>query len=250
MNDFNGQYSSSRPTVQDMSLDLGLRNFMLGIYQKMALGLVVTGVMAWLVSSNPTVAELMFRLTPDGRFAGYTMLGMVISFAPLVVLLGSNMIMRNPTAVSTGALYWLVVTLLGLSLGAVFLIYTGASLASTFFITAASFGGLSIVGYTTKKDLSGWGKFLVMALIGIILVSIVNMFLKSPILYYAYNAIGVLVMAGFIAYDTQRLKGLYYELGGNQAHMAMATNYGALSLYINFVNMFQFLLAFIGVRRD
>jgi FtsH-binding integral membrane protein len=250
MNDNSGQYQN-RSTVQDMSVDLGLRNFMLGIYQKMALGLLLTAALAYAVSTVPALQEIMFRMTQDGRIAGYTIVGTIISFAPLAILLGSSFLMKNPTAASTGALYWLVVSLIGLSLGAVFLLYTGASLASTFLITAASFAGLSLVGYTTKTDMSSWGKFLIMALIGLIITGLVNaFFLKSTLIHYVYNALGVLIMAGFIAYDTQRLKGLYYDLGGNQAHMAMATNYGALSLYINFVNMFQFLLAFMGVRRD
>lgn len=240
----------SRETVQDLTIDLGLRNFMLGIYQKMGLGLLVTGLLAYAVSTVPALQQIMFNVTPDGRLAGYTLIGYAVSFAPLVILLGSSFIMRNPTKASTGALYWLVVSLIGLSLGAVFMLYTGMSLATTLFVTAAAFGALSIVGYTTKKDLSSMGKFLVMALFGIIIAGVANWFLKSPMLYYITSAVGVVVMAGFIAYDTQRLKNLYYDLGGNESDMAMATNYGALSLYINFVNMFQFLLAFIGVRRD
>jgi uncharacterized protein len=233
-----------------LAMDLGLRNFMIGIYQKMGLGLVVTGALAYAVSTVPELKALMFQVTPDGRLAGYTMLGMIISFAPMVILLGSNFLMRNPSAVTSGALYWVVVALIGLSLGSVFLLYTGGSLASTFFITAAAFGGLSIAGYTTKKDLSGWGKFLIMAVIGLIIAMIANFFIKSTMFYYITSAIGVLVFSAFIAYDTQRLKNVYYELAGDQHSMAVMTNMGALSLYINFVNLFQFLLAFLGVRRD
>jgi FtsH-binding integral membrane protein len=234
----------------NLAMDLGLRNFMIGIYQKMGLGLLVTGALAYAVSTVPELKALMFQVTPDGRLAGYTMLGMIISFAPMVILLGSNFIMRSPNAVTSGALYWVVVALIGLSLGSVFLLYTGGSLASTFFITAAAFGGLSLAGYTTKKDLSGWGKFLIMAVIGLIVAMIANFFIKSSIFYYITSAIGVLVFSAFIAYDTQRLKNVYYELTGNQHSMAVMTNMGALSLYINFVNLFQFLLAFLGVRRD
>lgn len=232
-----------------LAMDLGLRNFMIGIYQKMGLGLVVTGALAYAVSTVPELKALMFQVNPNGKL-DYTPLGLIISLAPMFILLGSGFLMRNPSAVTSGALYWVVVALIGLSLGSVFLLYTGGSLASTFFITAAAFGGLSIAGYTTKKDLSGWGKFLIMAVIGLIIAMIANFFIKSTMFYYITSAIGVLVFSAFIAYDTQRLKNVYYELAGDQHSMAVMTNMGALSLYINFVNLFQFLLAFLGVRRD
>lgn len=249
MNPYDESLSHSRPTVESEARDLGLRNFFLGVYQKMALGLLLTAALAYAVSTVPLLRELMFTVSPSGRLS-YTLLGYAVSFAPLLILLGAGFVMKNPTAASTGALYWLVVSLIGLSLGGVFLLYTGASLFTTFLVTSGAFAGLSIVGYTTKKDLSSWGKFLYMAIIGIILAGIVNWFLKSPALYYATSAIGVAVMAGFMAYDTQRLKMSYYELSRQGASTALLTNYGALELYIDFVNMFQFLLAFIGVRRD
>jgi FtsH-binding integral membrane protein len=116
-------------------------------------------------------------------------------------------------------------------------------------ITAASFGALSLIGYTTKKDLTGFGSFLIMGVIGLVLASVVNIFLHSSVIAFAVNALGVLIFAGLIAYDTQRLKMTYYQLGGDQAAMGVATNYGALSLYINFINLFQFLLQFLGQRR-
>jgi uncharacterized protein len=246
MADFNGQYSTT--TVQDASIDAGLRQFMLGIYNKMGLGLVLTGILAWATSSIPEVRDILFRVV-NGRFAGYTIIGMAVTFAPVVVLLGAGFIMRNPTAATTAGLYWLTVGLIGLSTGANFLIYTGASIASTFFITAATFGALSLLGYTTKKDLSAMGKFLFMAVIGLIIASVVNIFMQSSMFFLIINVLGVLIFAGLIAYDTQNLKRTYYSLGGNEAGMAMATNYGALSLYINFINMFQFLLALFGSRR-
>jgi len=140
-----------------------------------------------------------------------------------------------------------VVSLIGASLGVVVLTYTGASIASTFLITAAAFGGLSLVGYTTKRDLTGFGSFLIVGLIGLIIASIVNLFLQNSMMNFIISVLGVLIFAGLIAYDTQRLK--YYDLGGDQAAMGVATNYGALSLYINFINLFQFLLALFGERR-
>ena len=127
--------------------------------------------------------------------------------------------------------------------------YTGGSIASTFLITATAFGALSLVGYTTKKDLTGFGSFLIMGVWGLVIASVVNMFLNLPAIYWIINVVGVLIFAGLTAYDTQRLKMTYYALGGNQTAMSVATSFGALSLYINFINMFQFLLALFGGRR-
>ena len=129
------------------------------------------------------------------------------------------------------------------------LVYTGASIASTFLITATAFGGLSLFGYTTKKDLTGIGSFLIMGVFGLIIASVVNIFLQSSMMQFIISVLGVLIFAGLIAYDTQRLKMTYYELGGDQAAMGVATNYGALSLYLDFINLFQFLLQFFGDRR-
>jgi FtsH-binding integral membrane protein len=141
------------------------------------------------------------------------------------------------------------VALMGASLGVLALIYTGASIASTFLITAIAFGGLSLYGYVTKRDLTGFGSFLIVGLIGLIIASVVNMFLHNGMMGFIISVLGVFIFAGLIAYDTQRLKMTYYALGGNQAAMGVATNYGALSLYINFINLFQFLLSIFGSRR-
>jgi FtsH-binding integral membrane protein len=251
MSDFNrGGYARSIPADRaDMSVDAGLRSFMLGVYNKVALGLVLSAGLAFLTGAYPPVRDLMFRVTADGRLAGFTLLGMAVVFAPLVVLLMSGFAMRNPTAKGAGALYWTIVSLMGASLGVVVLVYTGASIASTFLITAAAFGGLSLVGYTTKKDLTGFGSFLIMGVIGLILASLVNMFLHMAAIAFIVNILGVLIFSGLIAYDTQRLKMTYYQLGGDQQAMGVATNYGALSLYINFINLFQFLLSILGSRR-
>ena len=248
MSDFNGNFARSVPADRaDMSVDAGLRSFMLGVYNKVALGLVLSAALAFLTGTYPPVRDLMYAVTAQG--IRMTMLGMIVSFAPLVLLLISGFAIRNPSPASSGAIYWTIVTLIGASLGVVVLLYTGASIAQTFLITAASFGALSLVGYTTKKDLSGFGSFLIMGVIGLMLASVVNIFLKSPGLVFAINALGVLIFAGLIAYDTQRLKMTYYALGGDQTAMGVATNYGALSLYINFINLFQFLLQFLGQRR-
>ena len=248
MSDYNGNFARTVPADRaDMSVDAGLRSFMLGVYNKVALGLLLSAALAFLTGTYPPVRDLMYQVTASG--IRMTMLGMIVSFAPLVLLLVSGFAIKNPSPASSGAIYWTIVSLIGASLGVVVLMYTGASIAQTFLITAASFGALSLIGYTTKKDLTGFGSFLIMGLIGLILASVVNICLKSPGLVFAINALGVLIFAGLIAYDTQRLKMTYYQLGGDQAAMGVATNYGALSLYINFINLFQFLLQFLGQRR-
>jgi FtsH-binding integral membrane protein len=253
MSDFNNGYARPLPQSADMSVDAGLRSFMLGVYNKVALGLLVSAVLAYVTGSVPAVRDLLFSTAvfPDGvtRLTGMTMLGMIVAFSPLVLILGSNFVMKNPTAGGASALYWLVVALIGASMGTIVLVYTGASVVQTFLITAAAFGGLSLFGYTTKKDLSGIGSFLIMGVIGLIIAMVVNMFLQSSMMQMIISIAGVLIFAGLIAYDTQRLKMTYYALGGNQSAMSVATSYGALSLYISFINMFQFLLMLFGGRR-
>ena len=249
MSDFNNGYARPLPQTADMSVDAGLRSFMLGVYNKLALGLVVAGALAYVTGNVPAVQQLLFGVTPDGR-VGLTVLGMIVQFSPLVMLFGSMFFMKNPTAKGVNMLYWAVVSTIGAGLGVLFLRYTGGSLASTFFVTAAAFAGLSLVGYTTKKDLTAMGSFLIMGVIGLVIASLVNMFMQSGTMYLIISALGVLIFSGLIAYDTQRLKMTYYQLGGNQEAMGVATGFGALSLFINFVNLFQFLLAFMGGSRE
>lgn len=239
MNEFERVGARSIPMGRaDMAVDAGLRSFMLGVYNKLGLGLVISGALAYAAAHYPPLRDLIFG----------TPLYYVVAFAPIVILLISSFAMKNPSPTGAGVLYWTIVTLMGLGLGVVFLMYTGASIAKTFLITAASFGFLSLWGYTTKKDLTGMGSFLIMGVFGLILASIVNIFLKSGPLDLAISALGVLIFAGLIAFDTQRLKHTYYELGGDARGTAVATNYGALSLYINFINLFMFLLRLLGNR--
>ncbi|MDO9588094.1 MAG: Bax inhibitor-1/YccA family protein [Brevundimonas sp.] len=251
MSDFRNGYSI--PATTDMSADAGLRSFMLGVYNKVALGLLVSAALAWVTGSYEPVRDLLFSTAvfPDGvtRLTGMTMLGMVVAFSPLVLLLGSNFVMKNPTAGGASALYWLIVALIGASMGTIVLVYTGASVIQTFLITSAAFGALSLFGYTTKKDMTGIGSFLIMGVIGLIIAMVVNIFLQNHMMQLIISAVGVLIFAGLTAYDTQRLKMTYYALGGNQTAMSVATSYGALSLYISFINMFQFLLMLFGGRR-
>ncbi len=248
MSDFNNGFARPLPQTADMSVDAGLRSFMLGVYNKLALGLLVAGALAYMTGNYRPVMEMLYGLTSDGRI-GLTPLGLGVQFLPLVLLFGSMFFMKNPTARGVNLLYWAVVASIGAGMGVLFLRYTGGSLATTFLVTAAAFGGLSLFGYTTKKDMTGLGTFLIMGVIGLIVAMIANMFINSGPLGLVISGLGVLIFSGLIAYDTQRLKMTYYALGGDQNAMGVATGYGALSLFINFINLFQFLLAFMGGRR-
>jgi len=250
MSDIDGGTAEHAPSTADMSVDLGLRRFMLGVYNKVALGLVLSAGLAYLTSMVPPVRDLMFQLTPDSRLAGYTGVGMIVVFAPLVVMMISMFAMRSPSANGATLLYWTISALIGASLGVLGLVYTGASLVSTFLIAASAFGALSLFGYTTRRDLSGIGSFLIIALFGLVAASLVQMFWNPPGLSFAVSVVGVLVFAGLIAYDTQRLKMTYYRLSGDQAALGAATSFGALSLYLDFINLFQFLLSIFGNRRQ
>jgi len=248
MSDFNRGYAGQVQAGQaDMSVDVGLRSFMLGVYNKMALGLVLSAGLAWLTSQYPPVRDMMFSV--EGNRIAYTPIGMIVAFAPLAVILFSAFVMRNATPRSSGIVYWLIVSLMGAGMGVLGLVYTGASIASTFLITATAFGALSLVGYTTKKDLTAFGSFLIMGLWGVILASLVNMFLHSSAIAFIVSLVGVAIFAGLTAYDTQKLKMQYYQLGGDQAALGVATNYGALNLYLDFVNLFILLLRLTGSRR-
>jgi len=171
-----------------------------------------------------------------------------VAFAPLAILL-FQAFMRRTSPQTAAITYWVIVALIGASFGMLFILYSGVSIFQTFLVTAAAFGGLSLVGYTTKRDLTGMGSFLIMGLWGLIFASIATIFFHSPMLVFAINLIGVLIFAGLIAYDTQRLKMTYYQLGGDTAGMSVATSYGALSLYLDFINLFRFLLYFMGGSR-
>jgi hypothetical protein len=241
-------FTRSIPASLDMSVDAGLRSFMLGVYNKVGLGLIWSAMLAFLTGTYAPVRDLMFRVS-DGYVVGYTGIGMIVAFAPLAVLLIAGFAMRNPTARSAGAVYWTVVTLMGASLGVIALAYTATSIFSTFLITASAFGALSLVGYVTKKDLTAMGSFMIVGLFGIIIASLVNIFLHSTGMAFIINVLGVLIFSGLIAYDTQRLKMTYYQLGGNEAAMGVATSYGALSLYLDFINLFLFLLRLFGGGR-
>ena len=250
MSDFNRGFVRPLPGQADMAVDAGLRAFMLGVYNKVALGLLLSGVLAWITSHQPVVQYIFPTVqTPYGLAHTVSAIGLVLMFAPLAVLIGARFLMRTATPQNSGALYWTIVSLIGASMGVLLLRYTGESVATTFFVTAAAFGGLSLFGYTTKRDLSAMGSFLIMGLWGIVLASVVNFFLHSSVVAFTVSVLGVLIFSGLIAWDTQRLKMTYYQIGGDKAGLGVATNFGALSLYLDFINLFQFLLALFGSRR-
>jgi hypothetical protein len=220
-----------------VSYDEGLRKHMLSIYNYMSSGILLTGIVALLAFTSGTAAAI---------FSG-GILRWIVALSPLAIVFAMSF---GANRFSTGALqlmFWAFATLMGLSLSSVFLIYTGGSIATTFFATAAAFAGLSLWGYTTKKSLSGMGSFLIMGVIGLLVAMLLNMFLQSPAFHYAISFIGVLIFAGLTAYDTQRLKNEYTYLRGTE-FAGKAVILGALSLYLDFVNMFQFLLSFLGNR--
>ena len=247
MSDYDRGFPRTVPAgAADMAVDAGLRGFMLGVYNKVALGLIVSAALAYLTASYPPVRDLLYRVSPDGYLVGLTNLGIAVKFAPLLMVLLLMFGMRNPSPRAAGIMYWAIVATIGAGLGVWILTYTGVSVASTFLITATAFGGLSLYGYVTKKDLSGIGSFLIVGLIGVIIAMVANYFLHSAMLMFVVNVIGVLVFAGLIAFDTQKLKMTYYALGGNQAAMNVATSFGALRLYLDFINLFQFLMMLFG----
>src|SRR4029453_5377795 len=183
MSDFNRDYARTVPTDRaDMSVDVGLRSFMLGVYNKVALGLVLSAGLAFLTGQFAPVQALLYRVTADGHLVGMQPLGYLVAFAPLGIILFGMVALRNATPRSSGISYWAIVSLIGASLGVLTLLYTGASIASTFLITATAFGGLSLFGYTTKRDLTGFGSFLLVGLIGLVIAMVVNIFLQNSVM--------------------------------------------------------------------
>jgi uncharacterized protein len=218
-------------------IDQGLRSYMLGIYNMMALGVALTGLIAYFVGNNPAMIQSIF-MSP---------LKWVVMFAPLGVVMLLSFGINKLSAGAAQGLYWLYAALMGVSLSFIFTAYTGSSIAKTFFITAATFGALSLYGYTTKKSLAGWGTFLFMGMVGLIIASIVNIFLKSDAMSFVISIIGVLIFAGLTAYDTQKLKGMYFE-GDAADTLSKKITMGALTLYLDFINLFMYLLRFLGSR--
>jgi FtsH-binding integral membrane protein len=228
----------TRAQADAAQIDVGLRQHMLRVYNYMASGVALTGIVAYAVASSPTMLQAIFG----------TPLQWVVMLAPFAFILVLSFGLHKLSLFATQALFWLFAATMGLSLASIFVVYTGESIARVFFITSASFGALSLYGYTTKRDLTGMGSFMIMGLFGIVIASVVNLFLKSSGLQFAISVIGVLVFAGLTAYDTQRIKSMYMESDGTETAGKKAVM-GALSLYLDFVNMMMMLLHLFGQRR-
>jgi uncharacterized protein len=219
-----------------VSVDQGLRSHMLKVYNYMASGVLLTGIVALLFAQSGMAAQVL-----------NTPLRWLLMFAPLGFIMVMSFGMNKLSTSALQALFFAFAAVMGLSMASIFLVFSGESIARTFFVTAASFAGLSLFGYTTKKDLTGWGSFLIMGVVGLFLASIVNIFLGSTTLQLVVSFLGVLIFAGLTAYDTQRIKSEYLHFAGHESIGKLAIM-GALNLYLDFVNMFQFLLSFMGSR--
>jgi FtsH-binding integral membrane protein len=217
--------------------DAGLRSYMLKVYNYMASGVLLTGIVALLFANSGMAAQVM--ATP---------LRWLIIFAPLAFVFGMSFGVNRMQTSTLQALFWGFAVAMGLSMSTIFLVYTGTSIAQTFFAVSGAFLGLSLYGYTTKKDLSGFGTFLIMGVVGLLIAMVINLFIQSTAMAFAISAIGVLLFAGLTAYDTQKIKSMYAHIAGSDM-MGKAAIMSALTLYLDFINMFQFMLSFMGDRR-
>jgi FtsH-binding integral membrane protein len=216
--------------------DAGLRSYMLSVYNYMASGVLLTGIVALLFATSGLAQQVLS-----------TPLRWVIMLAPLGFVMAMSFGLNRMKTSTLQALFWAFTVVMGLSMSSIFLVYTGTSIAQTFFAVSAAFAGLSLWGYTTKKDLSGFGTFLIMGVVGLLVAMIVNIFLQSSALAFAISGIGVLIFAGLTAYDTQKIKSMYAHVAGTDM-MGKVVIMGALNLYLDFINMFTFLLSFMGNR--
>ncbi len=240
-----GQMSAAQAGAAD--IDVGLRNYMLRVYNYMASGLALTGIVAYLASTTPAILNLMYAPVPGGGIQA-TGLAWIVMLSPLAFIFALSFGINKMKASTMQTVFWAFSAVMGLSLAHIFLLYTGASIARVFFITAGTFAAMSLYGYTTKRDLTGFGSFLMMGLIGIIIASVVNIFLQSSAMHFVISVVGVLVFVGLTAYDTQKIKSLYSavddsEIAGKKAIM------GALTLYLDFINLFILLLQLFGNRK-
>jgi FtsH-binding integral membrane protein len=238
------------------AIDEGLRSYMLRVYNYMGIGLIVTGLAAWFaataaVTTNPDAAVAQLAngtmVTQWGYLLYATPLQWVVMLAPLAFVLVLSFGINKLSVPAAQGVFWAFAAIMGVSLSSIFLVYTDASIAKVFFITAATFGAMSLYGYTTKRDLTNMGSFLMMGLIGLIIASIVNIFMQSSMLEFAISAVGVLIFVGLTAYDTQKIKEGYSESYGADV-LAKGAIMGALSLYLDFINLFLMLLRLFGNR--
>ena len=226
--------------VASNEIDVGLRAHMNKVYALMSIGLFLTGGVAYIVGNNETLVMSLFS----------GMSRWVVMFAPLIVVFAMGSMINRLRASTAQLIFYGFSALMGLSISYIFMIYTSVSIAQTFLVTAIAFAGLSLYGYTTKRDISGMGSFLIMGVIGLIVASIINIWMQSPALMYAISILGVLIFAGLTAYDTQKIKNTYIQMArnGQSEWIEKSAIMGALSLYLDFLNMFMFLLHLFGNR--
>ena len=223
---------------ESVAFDAGLRSHMLSVYNYMASAVLLTGIVAFVAALSGIAEQIFF---------GAGILKFVVLFAPLIMVFFLAARVGHMSTGGLQAFYWAFATVMGLSMSLIPLLYSGTSIATTFFATSAAFVSLSLWGYTTKKDLSGFGTFLLMGLVGLFVAMIGNIFIRSDALSMAISFIGVLIFAGLTAYDTQKIKSIYFQVAGSDM-LGKAAILGALTLYLDFINMFQFLLSFLGSR--
>lgn len=232
--------SFASAATRTSTYDSSLRDYMVSVYNFMAIALGISGLVAFLTASSPSLMQLFFG----------TPLAWLVMLAPLGFVFFFSYKLNSISAEKAKNYLWIYSALMGLSLSTIFVIYTGASIARVFFITASVFGAMSLYGYSTKKDLTGLGSFLIMGLIGLIIASLVNIFLKSSAFEFAISLIGVLIFIGLTAYDSQRIKQTYYHFSGDNEMVSKMAVLGALNLYMDFINLFLMMLRFFGERRD
>lgn len=240
MIEYNSKSSFASSASRTATFDSALRDYMVKVYQHMSIALVISGLVAFLVSSSPQLMQAIFG----------TPLAYVVMFAPLVFVIFFGFKLNSMSSEKARGYLYFYAGLMGLSLATIFVVYTGASITRVFLITASTFGAMSLYGYSTKKDLTSFGSFLIMGLIGIMIASLVNIFLKSSGLDFAISLIGVFIFIGLTAYDTQRIKQTYYHFAGNAEMTSKMAIMGALNLYMDFINLFIMLLRFMGERRS
>ncbi|HUE63038.1 MAG TPA: Bax inhibitor-1/YccA family protein [Rhizomicrobium sp.] len=250
MADYDNRLVRGATTVAD-TMDTGLRAHMLRVYNYMVGALALTGVVAYVVANSPPLLNALYHevVTANGVALSPTILGWVVMLAPLALVFLLSFRIMQMSQQAAQATFWAYAAMVGASLASILIVYTGASVAMTFFVTAATFGTMSLWGYTTKRDLTGFGHFLFMGLVGILLASLANFFFKSPAINFVVSVLGVLIFTGLTAWDTQKIKNTYFMVGGDTAVAGKAAIMGALSLYLDFLNIFLFLLRFMGNRR-
>lgn len=229
------------------AVDEGLRQYMIKVYNYMSGGLCVTALVAYLIA-NTSMMRWFYNINPAGQVLGMSGLGWLFVIAPFIMIFAFGWVISRGSIAQVQGTFWAFAAVMGGFLAPIILMYTGASVTRIFLITAAMFGGMSLYGYTTKKDLTAMGSFLIMGVWGLVIASIINLFMKSPGLYYALSFLSVIIFTGLTAYDTQRIRAMYYEQDGSDT-MTRKAIAGALNLYMDFINIFIALLNLFGQRR-